>query len=554
MTMPDVSKLKVICMDDSPIVLSGMAYMLKKSGFTQGNITAVKTAREVLTKAPIQKYDIFICDYYMGEGLNGKQLFEELKNKELIKASTVFFIVSGESDSPTVKSILELNPDDFLLKPFNFVELKTRLLATIKRKYTLQPIFEVEFTHDYEAGIRRCEELEKFFPQYFFTIQRHKAKYLSLLKQYTKAESVYKSTLKQKSVDWAKLGLANTFVNTNRQREAFNIVNEMLQKSPSNANAHIEMSDIHLKINQLPKAITHLQKANKLVPGNSERELVIANLCNAVGDHNRALEHYRVYVRINEHTFRNNVYTQFNFLRQLLYAASVSQSKEKSSLLTEAQRVVARIVKEYDVEKAYKEQMQVALAHLALMQNKLKDASILLQQVMSHNALQHYYDCYHFAWLLNEMSFYTEFDSVIEVCTSSLVGTIDTQGIHNIVESQVQMASRLKERKIESTQDLVQKYKDASNLKQEGEMQQLLLTYIEIQKEHPYLSNVAHQILQLLSQIWPSGMNTDEVAKLVAKNNFIVEQLLSMNKDEKQKYQKLIHGIHKQINSRDATE
>ena len=168
MTMPDVSKLKVICMDDSPIVLSGMSYMLKKSGFTKGNITAVKTAREVLTKAPIQKFDIFICDYYMGEGLNGKQLFEELKNKELIKASTVFFIVSGESDSPTVKSILELNPDDFLLKPFNFVELKTRLLATIKRKYTLQPIFEVEFTHDYEAGIRRCEELEKFFPQYFY--------------------------------------------------------------------------------------------------------------------------------------------------------------------------------------------------------------------------------------------------------------------------------------------------------------------------------------------------------------------------------------------------
>lgn len=198
--------------------------------------------------------------------------------------------------------------------------------------------------------------------------------------------------------------------------------------------------------------------------------------------------------------------------------------------------------------------MQVALAHLALVQDQLKDASILLQQIVNKNGLQHYYDCYHFAWLLNEMSFYTEFDTVIDTCMHSLVGTIDSQGVHNIVESQVQMASKLKESKMQSTQDLVEKYKKASSLKQEGEMQSLLLTYIEMQKNYPYLSNVAYQILHLLSQIWPSGMKTDEVAKLVAKDSFIVEQLMTMDKTEQQKYDKLMGSINQRIKSHESNK
>lgn len=309
--------------------------------------------KEALQKATTQSFDIYICDYNLGDTLNGKQVFEELKNKKLIKANTIFIVTSSESDTPTVKSIIELSPDEYLLKPFNFVDLKTRLLATIKRKYTLLPIFEAEHAGDYEAGVPHCEELENFYPQYYFIIQRYKAKYLSQMKLYSKAETVYRNTLRQKNVDWAKLGLANTFTHSNRENEAFDIIDKMLKASPTHAEAHIEMSHIHIKRDDLPEAISHLQLATKLIPGNSERELVITNLCNAIGDYTSGLDHYRVYVEINENTFRNNIYTEFNFVRQLLYAAIYTRGKDKEVLISEAQKVIKSIANNREAENAY---------------------------------------------------------------------------------------------------------------------------------------------------------------------------------------------------------
>lgn len=32
-TTPDIATLKIMCIDDSPLVLSGMTYMLAKTGF-----------------------------------------------------------------------------------------------------------------------------------------------------------------------------------------------------------------------------------------------------------------------------------------------------------------------------------------------------------------------------------------------------------------------------------------------------------------------------------------------------------------------------------------
>lgn len=543
MTQPTTDSLSIICLDDSPIVLSGMNSMLIKTGFKEANIKTTKTVKDALVLAEDNSFDIFICDYNLGDTLNGKQVFEELRNKRLIKANTIFIIISSESDAAIVKSIIELNPDEYILKPFNYLELKARLLATIKRKYILVPIFECEYSSDYKEGVKRCEELESFYPQYYFTIQKYKAKFLGKLSQFAEAEQVYRDTLKQKNLDWAKLGLANTLTKVGRCTEAFEIINKILTYHPNNAGAHIEMSNVYIKTNRVPKAISHLKIANKLIPGNSERELVIANLCNAVGDYQSALQHYRGYAAINRYTFRNNIFSKLNIIRQILFAAVHLKGKSRDFLINDAASHISELYNSYDTTN-YEQQIKVIAAHLSLVKREYKSAAGILRDVHADNSFKHYYDLFHFSWLLNEMSFYTEFDKTIEDCFASLLNLF---GDEYIVQSQIEMATSLRSTKQKRIHQLIHSYKIASELRKECDYQKLLLTYIGIQKKYPYLGNVAFKIVQLLGQVWPFGFGAKQVSQLLFKCDFIVTQLLNLSPVETNKYQISVDKVKESI-------
>lgn len=102
----------------------------------------------------------------------------------------------------------------------------------------------------------------------------------------------------------------------------------------------MEAASISLCNNSIPEAIHHLQVANQIVPGHSEREWVLANLCLSVGDGASALERYRLYVEINKETYRNNHQMHLNFIRTLLYAARQAESEQRDLRVQEAKSIL----------------------------------------------------------------------------------------------------------------------------------------------------------------------------------------------------------------------
>lgn len=87
MNSPSFSELSVLLIDDAQIVVTSLRTMLLKLGFNDSKVTSVKSPRAALFMASRQKFDIFICDYNFGKGLNGKQIFEELKHYNLLNMS-----------------------------------------------------------------------------------------------------------------------------------------------------------------------------------------------------------------------------------------------------------------------------------------------------------------------------------------------------------------------------------------------------------------------------------------------------------------------------------
>ncbi|WP_312185156.1 response regulator [Sphingobacterium sp.] len=74
--------------------------------------------------------DLILSDYTMPE-MNGYDLLLMIKQNEFLKDIPVIFL-SGEDNSSTRINLLEAGAEDFILKPFNPLELKLRIKKALK--------------------------------------------------------------------------------------------------------------------------------------------------------------------------------------------------------------------------------------------------------------------------------------------------------------------------------------------------------------------------------------------------------------------------------------
>jgi len=420
MAILSFSELKVLVIDDAPIVLTSLRSMLLKLGFLEPNVVCSKSPRAAVFMAGRQKFDIFICDYNFGKGLNGKQIFEELKHYKLLKQEAVFILVTGESSSYVVHSILELKPDEYILKPFNILTLQDRLTNAILRKTALQALYKAEADGEAELGLSLCDELEPFNSDYYFVIQKFRGDFLTQLRRFDCAREVYLETLEHKDFDWAKIGLANALKQTGRHVEATQVIQELLASAPNNVRARVEAASISLSNNSIPDAIHHLQIANQIVPGHSDREWVLANLCLSVGDTVSALERYRLYTEINKETYRNTHHMQLNLIRILLYAVRQAEPTLRAQWLSQAKLILKGLYDKGQQEQLMP-QLELVAAHLAMEEGELGISVDILNKIYRAKPFELFEDRYHFTWLLNVMGFDSEFAKCIGWCNEALL-------------------------------------------------------------------------------------------------------------------------------------
>ena len=84
---------------------------------------------------------IIFIDYNLGTGKNGRQQLEDLRQVGLKDADSICMLVTGENTVSMVISAVELEPDDYLLKPFSQSVLHTRLQRIQQKKQCLYAVY-----------------------------------------------------------------------------------------------------------------------------------------------------------------------------------------------------------------------------------------------------------------------------------------------------------------------------------------------------------------------------------------------------------------------------
>ncbi len=109
--------LAYLVIDDFENFRLSMRHMLRGCG--ADNIELVAHARPAVEYCTYNHVDVVLCDYNLGDGMNGQHILEELRHKKLLKRTSLFLLVTSESSREMVMGARENPPDAYLTKPIN---------------------------------------------------------------------------------------------------------------------------------------------------------------------------------------------------------------------------------------------------------------------------------------------------------------------------------------------------------------------------------------------------------------------------------------------------
>ena len=111
-------KLKIMVLDDEPIVCKRLKPALEKQGYEVDTFTESAEAMEQIRRID---YDIIITDLKM-KGIDGMQLLGEAKRR---LPRTEVIVITGFATMETAKESFQQGVFDFIAKPFKLREIQS---------------------------------------------------------------------------------------------------------------------------------------------------------------------------------------------------------------------------------------------------------------------------------------------------------------------------------------------------------------------------------------------------------------------------------------------
>jgi DNA-binding NarL/FixJ family response regulator len=233
------SQLSVLVVDSSPGLRASLQNMLNQSGISR--IEFAVNAGTAIKQLARKGYDIILCEYDLGsaagssgsgEGQDGQQLLEDLRHHKLIPPWAIFIMLTSEGAYDRVVSAAELQPTDYILKPFTADALNQRILRALERRAAMLPAYQQVAQGNPRAAIDTCIESAKAKPRHAFDFLRLRAELHAALKESGQAEGVYRQVLAAKPLGWARLGLARTLHAQGRAEDAMVQLDQLIADNP----------------------------------------------------------------------------------------------------------------------------------------------------------------------------------------------------------------------------------------------------------------------------------------------------------------------------------
>ncbi|MEN9531439.1 MAG: hypothetical protein RIQ83_663 [Pseudomonadota bacterium] len=242
-------------------------------------ITYVNSAEEARRRCQKETFDIYLLDYELGGGENGRQLLESLRDQTLIPPQSVVIMVSGDSSRAMVLSALEAEPDEYLMKPFSQEQFSFRLKRALARRLALESVFRALAQDDLSTLLAACAERADAVPRFANFCRCLQADTQLKLGQAKEARSLMRQLLAGQENSWARLTLGKACHTLGLNEEAVSHLQAPLRNTPLMVEAHLWLAESQLALGNDEQAQQELKRAVDISPQSVQLSRRLAEVC-----------------------------------------------------------------------------------------------------------------------------------------------------------------------------------------------------------------------------------------------------------------------------------
>ena len=134
MDMEFKRSLRVLVFDDIELAQGYMKYSLETVGLR--NIVYESHPQRASRLIKTKQFDIVLCAYSAKTEADGFHMIEDLKHTESLPHQTSVMFVSADNERAVV-SIIELQPDMLIIKPYSVKQFDTQIHTVFVRVFNL---------------------------------------------------------------------------------------------------------------------------------------------------------------------------------------------------------------------------------------------------------------------------------------------------------------------------------------------------------------------------------------------------------------------------------
>ena len=259
--------LSALVIDDISAMRHAIRMQLQSLGMNV--ISVASNAAEALDMIKSTTFDLILCDYNLNKTSSGQHFLEYLRTENILSTTTLFVMLTAETEYSFVANAVEYIPDDYLLKPCSESKLKARLERLFDRRSFLMPVLRAINAKRYDLAIAECNKLLAVAPddRRRMDVLRRKSEAQLALDDYPHALETYvKAAEIRGDVPWVLLGRARAHFALGELEQASLIAHELIESNHNYVAAYELLAKIRLETQEEEDAFELLNRSSKILP------------------------------------------------------------------------------------------------------------------------------------------------------------------------------------------------------------------------------------------------------------------------------------------------
>lgn len=373
--------INILIVDEQALAQSYLKFALERLGYQSVQLT--DRASLALQLCQQQQFDLIVLSFNLQQGKDGFQLYDEIKHRRLQSYNTGYIFISAETDPSLVHSVIELQPDEFLAKPYSIGQLQQRIERVLRRKQALRPIHNFLDAGQPEQALTQLDQqlADNPSPKLVPPLLKLKGELLLQLGRAEQAVEFYRFVLRVQNFSWAQTALVRALYASKDWDSLGMLLERMTERSDTRLVALELQSELEFHNQSYEQAQLHLAQATELAPRNLFRQQKLQQLSRLNHDYERQYKSARDLLKFARHSMYEQPDLYLNMARACVdYALTLDEDAETNKLSKQANDVLGQLRSNFPQSETH-EQQTVLQARLFYLKEQKDKALQMLEKM-----------------------------------------------------------------------------------------------------------------------------------------------------------------------------